>query len=427
MTVPASTGDFKADAACDVLIAGGGMVGASLAVALGHLPLRVTLVESVPLGVAGQPSFDARTTALSRSSRQILGTLGIWTTVDAQATAIRQIHVSERGRLGTAVIDADEEGVPALGYVLPNRQLGAALWDALGRQPNVTVHAPASVTSVEDVGDGWRVHMTGPAGGMTSHTRLLVVADGARSPLRDALGIAARTRPYGQVAIVGNVLVEKPGTGTTAYERFTADGPLALLPAGDGRYVFVLTRRTSAAPAIVALPDAEFLQLLQREFGFRLGRFQRLGVRAQYPLELSQASAVTARRAVIVGNAAHGLHPVAGQGYNLGLRDAAVLAELLAEVLAEPLDDPGDPALLARYADWRRADQRKVVAFTDGLIRLFDLAGLGALRGLGLLAFDALPGAKRLLARETMGLGGRRTRLARGLPLQDASRKDESP
>ena len=415
MRAPEGPSAVKADAACDVLIAGGGMVGASLAVALGQLPLRVTLVESIPLGAVGQQSFDARTTALSRSSRQILGALGIWAAVDAQATAIRRIHVSERGRLGTAVIDADEEGVPALGYVLPNRLLGAALWGALARRPNVTVQAPASVATVEDAGDGWRVHVAGSSGGTTCHTRLLVVADGARSPLRDALGIAARTRPYGQVAIVGTVLVERPGTGTTAYERFTADGPLALLPVGDCQYVFVLTRRTSSAPAVLALPDAEFLQLLQREFGFRLGRFQRVGVRGQYPLELSQAGAVTANRAVIVGNAAHGLHPVAGQGYNLGLRDAAVLAE----VLAGQSHDPGDPALLARYADWRRADQRNVVAFTDGLIRLFDLAGVGALRGLGLLAFDALPGAKRLLARETMGLGGRRTRLARGLPLRD--------
>jgi len=199
-----------------------------------------------------------------------------------------------------------------------------------------------------------------------------------------------------------------------AYERFTPGGPLALLPAGPGRYVFVLTRRTAVAEAVKCLPDAEFVQLLQEEFGFRLGRFTRVGARSSYPLELVEADAVTAPRVAVVGNAAHGLHPVAGQGYNLGLRDAATLAELIAETAGA---DPGRPDLLARYAAWRRPDQRRVVSFTDGLIRLFDRRGLGPLRGLGLLLFDATPGAKRLLARETMGLRGRRTRLVRGLRL----------
>jgi len=192
-----------------------------------------------------------------------------------------------------------------------------------------------------------------------------------------------------------------------------------LLPAGDKRYVFVLTRRDAVADAVKALPDPAFLELLQQEFGFRLGRFQRVGVRSRYPLELVEAETVTTRRVVVVGNAAHGLHPVAGQGYNLGLRDAAALAELLAAEMrrTDAVPDPGGESLLSGYADWRRPDQRKVVAFTDGLIRLFDRAGLGPLRGLGLLLFDSVPGAKRLLARETMGLAGRRTRLARGLRL----------
>jgi 2-octaprenyl-6-methoxyphenol hydroxylase len=204
-----------------------------------------------------------------------------------------------------------------------------------------------------------------------------------------------------------------------AYERFTPDGPLALLPAGPGRYVFVLTRRSAAAEAVAGLPDAEFLNLLQREFGFRLGRFQRVGTRSSYPLELVEAEATTAPRVAIVGNAAHGLHPVAGQGYNLGLRDAAALAELVAADArqAHAAPDPGAPDLLDRYGTWRRPDQRKVVAFTDGLIRLFDRGGLTPLRGLGLMLFDTFPGAKPLLARETMGLSGRRSRLARGLPL----------
>jgi 2-octaprenyl-6-methoxyphenol hydroxylase len=405
-------------ASCDVLIAGGGMVGASLAVALARLSLRVTLVEAIPAGSPGQQSFDSRTTALSRSSRHILGTLGIWPAVAEYAAPIRRIHVSERGRLGTTVIDADEEGGEALGYVVENRLLGAALWRELGAHSNVTVLTPARATSAVTAPDALDVHIDEVGAARTERTRLLVVADGARSTLREALGIAARTRPYEQTAIVGNVAVDGPQTAT-AYERFTPDGPLALLPAGEGRYVFVLTRRAALAEAVSALPDPAFLELLQREFGFRLGRFRRVGARSCYPLELVEAEAVTGHRVAVVGNAAHGLHPVAGQGYNLGLRDAAALAELLAEdsrqAGAQP--DPGAAALLERYATWRRPDQRKVVAFTDGLVRLFDRTGLGPLRGLGLLLFDTVPGAKRLLARETMGLAGRRTRLARGLPL----------
>jgi 2-octaprenyl-6-methoxyphenol hydroxylase len=343
--------------------------------------------------------------------------------VQADAAPIERIHVSERGALGTTVIDGMEEGGEPLGYVLENRLLGAALWRTLAASPNVAVRSPATVTAVVPAGDTLAVSLEAAGGTSVLHTRLLVVADGARSALRASLGIDARTRPYDQVAIVGNVAVAARSgqlpSGAMAYERFTPDGPLALLPAGPGRYVFVLTRRAAAAAAVAGLPDAEFLDLLQREFGFRLGRFQHVGTRGSYPLELVEAEATTAPRVVIVGNAAHGLHPVAGQGYNLGLRDAAALAELVAADTRQALSapDPGHPDLLQRYGSWRRPDQRKVVAFTDGLIRLFDRAGLTPLRGLGLLLFDTLPGAKPLLARETMGLGGRRSRLVRGLPL----------
>ncbi|MCE7903132.1 MAG: 2-octaprenyl-6-methoxyphenyl hydroxylase [Gammaproteobacteria bacterium PRO9] len=407
------------NADCDVLIAGGGMVGASLAVALAALPLRVVVVEAVAMGDPGQPSFDARTTALSRGSHHILTSLGIWPMVAAQAAPIRKIHVSERGRLGTAVIDAADDGGEPLGYVVENRVLGAALWSRLAASPAIDVRAPARVTGVQSAPEAITVTVDRQDGTTPIRTRLLVVADGARSRLRESLGIDARIRSYGQTAIVGNVAVTADD-GAMAYERFTPDGPLALLPAGGGRRVFILTRRTAAVDAAFDLPDAEFLALLQQEFGFRLGRFSRLGQRHRYPLELVQAAAITSHRAVMIGNAAHGLHPVAGQGYNLGLRDVATLAELLADQQAgssTAIADAGDPGLLRRYADWRRPDQKRVVAFTDGLVRGFDLRTPGPLRGMGLLVFDSLPGAKRLLARQTMGLAGRRTRLARGLSL----------
>ena len=248
---------------------------------------------------------------------------------------------------------------------------------------------------------------------------LVAVADGARSRVRDALGVSAKSRPYHQTAVIGTVEVSKPGDGKTAYERFTPQGPMALLPGPRGRCVFVFTRRESQVDAVLALDDSRFRALLQDSFGLRLGRFGAVGKRVAYPLSLTTAGQIVAQRAAIVGNAAHGLHPVAGQGYNLGLRDVATLAELVADQLAAQNADIGAPEVLDRYRAWRQRDHRNVVAFTDGLIRLFDLpaSSVGTLRGLGLAAFDIAPGAKRTLARQTMGLGGRLTRLVRGLQL----------
>ncbi len=403
----------------DIVVAGGGMVGASLACALAPLPLRVAVVEAVPVESEAQPSFDVRTTALSRSSQRILSGLGVWPEVEQFATPIRRIHVSEQGRFGTALIDASEQGVEALGYVLENRRLGAALWANLKAAGNVDLLCPARCEQavVADTSIDLTVVEAGEAHELT--TSLLIVADGARSRLRAALGIADSSRSYRQVAIIGTVEVSRPGRGDSAWERFTPDGPLALLPAGKNRYVFVLTRAEALADAVCALNDDCFRDLLQAGFGFRLGRFGRVGSRYAYPLALVRSAAITGPRAAIVGNAAHSLHPVAGQGYNLGLRDVAVLAEVIADELAAGGRDVGQAELLDRYRSWRQADQRNVVAFTDGLVRLFNLpAGvLGSVRGLGLGLFDVAPGAKTALARQTMGLGGRQTRLARGLAL----------
>jgi 2-octaprenyl-6-methoxyphenol hydroxylase len=409
----------SSDPIFDVVIAGGGMVGASLACALEQLPLRVAVIEPYPFDSAAQPSFDLRTTALSRSSQRILSGLGVWNDVADAAAPIRSIHVSEQGRFGTAVIDAREQRIESLGYVLENRRLGRALWQRMGAADRLSLLSPAQAEGVQAGQDAIHLEVIDGDDRRELRARLLVVADGARSRLRDALGIRARQRPYHQTAIVGTVQFGDRGDGDTAYERFTPDGPMAILPAGTDRHVFVLTRHSDRAGAIIDLPDADFTDLLQRTFGYRLGRVLRIGKRAAYPLSLTASEQLTAPRAVIIGNAAHGLHPVAGQGYNLGLRDAASLAECLADALRDGPADAGDAAVLRRFADWRRSDQEKVVAFTDGLVRLFDLQqpGLGLARGLGLAAFDVLPGAKRALARQTMGLGGRLTRLARGLPL----------
>jgi 2-octaprenyl-6-methoxyphenol hydroxylase len=407
----------------DVLISGGGMAGASLAAALiadpVNAPLRIGLVEAVPVGVAAQPSFDERTTALSRTSRRILETLGVWQRLADPAHAIRRIHVSERGRFGNAVIDADEQGLDELGAVVANRTLGAALWAQLRESGAVRLHCPARITQITQDADFLSAVVEGQGATCSARTRLLVVAEGADSPLRAAAGIKATHEPYRQTAIIGNVQASEPGPPGTAYERFTSEGPVALLPFGEQRFGFVLARDTERAQRLLGATDAQFLAVLQSAFGQRLGRFSRVGGRAGYPLSLTRAERVTQGRVVLIGNAANGLHPIAGQGYNLALRDAAALSELVLDArrVAGPEFDAGATELLSRYVEWRRRDQGNVVRFTDGLIRLFGLPldSVGHLRGLGLLAFDLLPGAKRALARHAMGLGGRLTRAARGL------------
>jgi 2-octaprenyl-6-methoxyphenol hydroxylase len=404
----------------DVLIAGGGLVGGSLAIALAGTACRVGLIEAVPPDSAAQPSFDDRTIALSRGSYRILNELEVWPLIADAVWPIHKIHVSEQARFGTALIDAQEQGIPELGFVIKSRQLGQALWQKLSELPTVTTFCPARVTATEIAAGSRSVTLTGDAV-ESLNSKLLVVADGARSELRGALGIEASDRDYGQVAVVANIQVDPARAGYIAYERFTPEGPLAILPGQDGLYTVVLARSSESAPAVMALSDQAMLELVQSSFGFRLGRFTRLGKRFAYPLHLVTADSIVAERAVVIGNAANGLHPVAAQGFNLGLRDVASLGEVIADgygLHAEAFDAGGED-VLAKYADWRRDDQRKVVGFTDSLIRLFGIPGapVSMARGIGLAAFDMAPGAKQELARQTMGLSGRLSRLARGLRL----------
>lgn len=403
----------------DVAISGGGLVGASLALALAPLGLKVALIEAVPQGRSEHPSFDERTTALANGSVRIFRSLGVWRQMEREATPIRRIHVSDQGRFGIARIEAAEQGLESLGCVLPNRVMGAALWEGLRAEPGVQVIAPARVvtTTVEPGSRTVRIERDG-AEPLDLRARLVVAADGARSTLREQAGIAAEHWEYSQTAIISTMSTQR-FHDHTAYERFTPDGPIAVLPLADGRCGLVWTRRPQDAARLLALPDEEFLAQLQSAFGFRLGRLLRIGVRHSYDLALSRSERHVGDRLAIVGNAAQGLHPIAGQGFNLGLRDAASLAEVLADALAEGATDVGDPTRLAAYARWREEDRRRIVAFTDGLVRLFG-SPLGLLRGMrsiGLLAFDSLPAAKGAMARLSVGAAGRIPRLARGVPL----------
>ncbi len=407
----------------DVVIAGGGMVGASLALALEQLGLDVALVEVAPFGTGSSPSFDDRTTALSNGSRRILEGLGIWSLVIHEATSIRKIHVSDRGRFGFARIDAAELDIGQLGFVVPNRVLGAALWQRL-QAANVRLIAPARVVGQTVSPEGCRIGIE--ADGKLEHieARLLVAADGAQSTVRQAAGVEASTWDYGQTAIIANITTRR-FHDHVAYERFTAGGPIALLPLA-GRVGLIWTLAPAEAATVLALPDDEFLRQLQDAFGMRLGRFLSVGKRHSYPLSLTRADEQTAERLVILGNAAQGLHPIAGQGFNLGLRDVASLAEILADARSAKTAaafDAGAPDLLQLYRDWRRDDRRRIVAFTDGLVRVFrqPFGPVRLLRDLALLAFDLSPSAKEALSQLSLGAAGRVPRLARGAPLQGPS------
>ncbi len=398
----------------DILIAGGGMVGSALAVALNGTGLRVTVVEAVSPRADVQPSFDDRSTALAYTSRRILEAIDTWSAIAPAANPIAHVHVSQQRRLGVTRLHAAEEDLPALGYVVPNHVLGQALMSAIERSPSVEFIAPARITALQQEGGGVTAVLESETAGRQIRSRLVVIADGARSPLREMLGIGARHWDYGQTAIVSNLETEQPH-GNTAYERFTPEGPMALLPLDATRMALVLVERSDVANDVLALDDAAFLARVEQRFGTRLGALTRAGARAGYPLALVTAAKQTAERAVILGNAAHSLHPIAGQGFNLSLRDVAVLAE----VIAAHRDDPGAQAALDAYAHWRRQDQRKVVAFTDILNRLFGIPfGVAAhARGLGLLGMDLFPGLRREFSRHAMGRAGRLPRLARGLRL----------
>lgn len=399
-------------------IIGGGMVGASLACALAALPLRVALVEAVPFDDRDQPSYDERTTALSHGTRRIYTGLGLWQELAPFGCPIRHIHVSERGRFGVTRISAEQQGVPALGYVTPNRALGRVLNRRLAAAANLQLICPGRLQRLERGRDAVQLQVAGADGQMLRLVaRLAVGADGARSAVRRALGLAIHKVNYDQSALITNVTPARPQPGT-AFERFAGDRVVALLPVDEARYALVWSLPGEQLDEMLALSDADFCAALEADFGRRLGPFRRAGERHAYPLERVTVERDVTGRVVLIGNAAHSLHPVAGQGFNLGLRDVAMLADVLVDALAVG-EDVGAEAVLRRYSEARRADQRRVSRFTNDLIHLFrnPLPGLGAARGLGMLGLDLWPGAKRALARRTMGADDATSRLARGLPL----------
>lgn len=404
---------------CDLAIVGGGLVGASLAVALADTPLRIVLIEATS-PPATAPGWDERCIALNDASRQIFSALGVWTVLAPQAAPITATHISERGRFGVTRFSAAEAGLPALGYNTPLRAIGAGLMARVAGQANLRLLCPERLEGLSLDARGAELRL---ASGATLRAGLVVAADGAGSAVRRLLGHEAEVRDYRQTALVTAVRVQRDPAGV-AYERFTPDGPFAVLPkpaapAGqtpsgpegpdaDGYPCSLIwTLPTELADEYRALPEGEFLRRAEACFGERLGRFLALGRRLPHPLQRSLASQLTAPGVVFCGNAAQSLHPVAAQGFNLGLRDVAALADSLRGALAEgaPL---ADPARLAAYVAAREQDRRRTAEFTDRLVRLFSnrLPLLRGLRHLGLLALDLTPPLKDTVLRQNLGHRG---------------------
>lgn len=382
-----------ADKQVDILIIGGGLTGATLLLALQGLGVSTLLVESRPFSDKVNPDFDARSIALSPASKRILSMLGVWDILKEYATPINMIHVSDQHRFGVSRLEGKEPN--PLGYVVEMQYINRALHQLLAKEQLI---APATLNELDPVSKIARVSTD--AGDFSIEAKLIVAADGADSVVRKICALPAKTKNYEQNAIVANIGLLKPH-GFKAYERFTSHGPLALLPMQDNRMSLVWAMTPEHAEELIALNDDDFIKELQKAFGYRLGRFIKTGTRFSYPLKQIIMPQQAKWPVVFVGNAAHTLHPVAGQGFNLGIRDVAMLAQCIAK-------DGLNADMLDEYIRLRQHDQLVITRLTDGLIQLFTsrAPGIRLARNIGLIALDNLPPLKNLLAHYTRGFGG---------------------
>jgi 2-polyprenyl-6-methoxyphenol 4-hydroxylase len=398
----------------DVAIVGGGMAGAGLALLLAKkIPeLTIVLIEQHPLQVVTAeqlaiPSFDARSTALSCSTQKILESLSVWSQLKSHAEPILQVHVSERTRPLGLLMRAEDTEVPALGYVIENRWLGNILLKALlSQQERIRTLSPAHVEKITMSASGAMLAIKADQD-LLLNAKLVVVADGAQSTLRQQLGIGSDNTPYDQHALVANVVTELPHDGV-AYERFTETGPVALLPLPDEkkkRAALIWTLPDNEINEVMHLPDEEFLLRVQQRIGGRCGKLLAVGARYCYPLSLVQAREQVRSRVVLMGSAAHHLHPVAGQGFNLIMRDCLALVETLKSVVVNG-GDVGDLSALQQYLGKQQWDQQKTVVASDWLPRLFSNRDRPQilLRSAALMGLDFLPGLREWFAREATGL-----------------------
>ena len=395
--------DSRSPRSHDVLIVGGGLVGASLAIALDALGLDVGMLEASP--AAALPTvFDERNLSFAEATVNALTALGVMPLLRNPTGSIQRIHVSRSGDFGRIQLAANDHRREEFGRVVVARDFGDALEARLMQLKSLARYRPARFIALEPGQDGARVvRIANDDGEHTLHARLLVAADGARSTVRTALGIGADEHDYEQALFVTRLRSQRPPDGT-AYERLTANGPTALLPRGDGHYGLIHGVARDEADAVAALDEAGFLARVQSIFGWRAGRFMSCGQRSVYPIIGSMAQRLTAPRAVLVGNAAQSLHPVGAQGFNLGLRDALTLAECI----AAHVEDPGAAAVLSQYAQRRQQDRERTLAFSDGLARLTsnDAPMLRPLRSAGLVLGDSQAWLQGWLVGGAMGYRG---------------------
>ncbi|MEM6052464.1 2-octaprenyl-6-methoxyphenyl hydroxylase [Erwinia sp. P7711] len=386
-----------------IVIAGGGMAGATLALAVSHLTqgkVPVTLVEATAPASRTHPGFDGRAIALAEGTCQQLAAINLWPSLYSCATAITHVHVSDRGHASFVSLSAAEHGISALGQVVELHDVGQRLFSLLEKAPGVRVCCPAKVTQVARSQQSTRVTLSN---GETLEAQLLVAADGSGSAVAASCGIQWQSHDYQQMAVIANVSTQQPHGGR-AFERFTEHGPLALLPMSAGRSSLVWCHPLQEKATVDSWSDSQFRAELQKAFGWRLGRITQVGQRHSYPLQLQAASQHVSHRLALVGNAAQTLHPIAGQGFNLGLRDVMSLAETVAAAWRAG-EDVGSYATLQRYQQRRQPDAAATIGITDTLVRLFAnrYTPLVAGRTLGLMVMDALPPVRNLLAERTLG------------------------
>lgn len=394
----------------DVLIAGGGLTGNCLALALNDAGLKIAIVEATPQQQQHDSPAGDRALALAAGTVKMLEALGLWQGISHTATPIKHIHISDQGHFGKVRLSAEQENVAALGHVITARDLEGHMAQLVA-QTDATLICPGRVVGIMSGQDEVNVSLKTDHEALAVTAKLLVGADGGNSSVRKLLDIGQQLSPYGQTALVTTVQSALPNQHT-AYERFTASGPLALLPVTDKQSAVVWTRSDEDAKGLMAGSEADFLAELQQCFGYRLGQLQLISPRRAFPLSLIRAERMHDQRTVMIGNAVHQLHPVAGQGFNLGLRDVVLLAEMLINQ-QNAGQDIGEAGVLSAYAQARQKDHDKAISFTDNVVRIFsnDWLMLAALRNVGLAVLDHFPIAKNLLARHAMGLAERLPRL----------------
>ncbi|MDH5353915.1 MAG: FAD-dependent monooxygenase [Gammaproteobacteria bacterium] len=388
----------------DITIVGGGLVGLSAALALQGSGQTIKVIEASSLHHPESGGLNARSIALSYSSIQIFRGLGVWQSIRNQAAAIRDIHVSSQGHWGVTRLSASELELDAMGYVIESRLLAASLLEKVEASEHIELLTGARFESIE-TGDEARIGYQIEGQRYQQLSSLAIIADGANSSARKQLGVEHNSVDYGQAAIITNLEFSKP-VEAMAYERFTEQGPLAVLPLGGKRYACVWTRNIEDAEALVQLDDGEFIEELQRCFGFRMGYIEAIGQRFSFDLQRVQARRLISGHCLLIGNAANALHPVAGQGFNLALRDIATLYDLLGGQNMSDLDDETKLSLLAEYETNRKAEQNRVIRLGDGLVSLFSnqLPVLNHIRAGSLAALDLVPPLKTQVALAGMGM-----------------------